>query len=626
MKSTYLLKIICVVTLLLFFDLCLYSQHFIEITDGPLAGTKMEVKVAWYKKYCELPTGMEHNARFCSRKYGVNPEGADQDMGLSDGEVGVCYRGGGIDYDVKAENIFNSGGIAMLVINLDINEPDEAMLMSGYTRPDPDFWGLSLSLNSGILLEDNNITSFKFRILAVEDNSQDEIIWENGAFDGGIGSWTTTGISCGDPLQDPAIALWKYDEDGEVVLNDNMSSTIASVTACNGAMYFNSQFYDTNNGTAGEGECLATHKSELISPDIDISGLLPSDPITLKFSQCVYHNLSNYFIAWSNDGGINWIEEEINQDFESGGFYQNEVRLRLNGAIPTSQFKVKLIYHGNYIFWIVDDIKLIKEESFLAVIDENWVTSAPYPTVPLSLVEPIQFMTNVENVSDQNLTGTVLKVTVSDDLGEEVYVTAKEVTSAGQTPGNLLKGDKIENIILGDFLPQEVGNYTIKYEVSSIENNWDDELNSVLKTFTVTSAVFGDWGREDGITGNISMDFDSNERVDWAYSNLFKIGHNTEGVSPYVSFHVVNAGEMGQIGATAQFYIYECQDLNNDNIYTKDEYEVVGYNYYDFRPGDPDNLTLSMPILELNSTEEIIPGINPDKVYIIGISGTIDLT
>ena len=54
MKNNYLSSILLCLGFYLFIHSNANAQHFIEITDGPLMGTKMETMVGWHKKYCDL--------------------------------------------------------------------------------------------------------------------------------------------------------------------------------------------------------------------------------------------------------------------------------------------------------------------------------------------------------------------------------------------------------------------------------------------------------------------------------------------------------------------------------------------------------------------------------------------
>ncbi|MBK6375361.1 MAG: hypothetical protein IPF67_20395 [Saprospiraceae bacterium] len=192
MKNNYLSSILLCLGFYLFIHSNANAQHFIEITDGPLMGTKMETMVGWHKKYCDLKLNTEFNARFCSQRYGANLNDitSEIDLGLELDDVGVCYRGGGASYDIKAHNVNYSEGSGIIIINNQLNDPDDEMFITGTEIiPDTNFFSISLSFNSGKILENAGITAFKFKILSVEDNSSDEVIWEDGQFDGGIQSW-----------------------------------------------------------------------------------------------------------------------------------------------------------------------------------------------------------------------------------------------------------------------------------------------------------------------------------------------------------------------------------------------------------------------------------------------------
>ena len=622
MKNNYLSSILLCLGFYLFIHSNANAQHFIEITDGPLMGTKMETMVGWHKKYCDLKLNTEFNARFCSQRYGANLNDitSEIDLGLELDDVGVCYRGGGASYDIKAHNVNYSEGSGIIIINNQLNEPDDEMFITGTEIiPDTNFFSISLSYNSGKILENAGITAFKFKILSVEDNSSDEVIWEDGQFDGGIQSWSTVGISCGGIGQDPAEAIWIYDAEGAAYKGGSKLSSIASVTACNGAMVFNSFMYDTNGQQPGDGSCTIYQIGELISPNIDISSLPAGAPVTLTFYQSVSHGNSEYFVAWSNDGGASWQQKLINDDLEFGDFIAGKkMRVRLEGTEASPNFKVKFIYHGNYNYWIIDDVKLVKAAQFNITTNDDWMAGAPYPTVPSSMNVPITFMANVSNTGYDPMTGTILSARVFNDFGEEVHLSQNSITSPGAIQGTILPGSEINNSVFGSYTPDQIGDYIIVYKLASNEEDEDITDNTFSKSFSITTENGGQWGREDGITGNIAMKFEEDEPVDWAYSNVFR-GEKSGSIVSNVTFQVANADEIAAINGTAQFFIYECTDKNGDFIYTYDEYEIVGYNFFDFPLGIMKDAQINLNILDISTQEPKDVKIREGKIYVLSL-------
>ena len=147
-----------------------------------------------------------------------------------------------------------------------------------------------------------------FRIAAFySDDAQGTVLWGNngeGSFNGGLNGWTTTSASCN------AFPLWFWSKDSMCTKGawSSGGGKITSLSACNGAMCFDSDFYDTDGvqGAAGTGPCPATQTGTLESPVIDLSGFPAVTGVNLVFSQALRQYLSVYTVEWSIDGGANW--------------------------------------------------------------------------------------------------------------------------------------------------------------------------------------------------------------------------------------------------------------------------------------------------------------------------------
>jgi len=187
-----------------------------------------------------------------------------------------------------------------------------------------------------------------------------ELVWggpgnPNSEFDGGLNDWTTVGVTDDD-------AIWVWEEDGRAD-NGAYSNTTAinSPSAANGAMVFDSDFYD-NAGVQGDfglGVAPAPATGELISPIMDLSGV---GAVSLKFNE--YHrNFSSFNqVAYSMDGGVTWSDPiQTNSDVPTNEATSTSAVqiVSLFGATGTAEFRVKFIMDGNYYFWIVDDVQIL---------------------------------------------------------------------------------------------------------------------------------------------------------------------------------------------------------------------------------------------------------------------------
>ncbi len=534
------------------------------------------------------------------------------------GNVGVCRRGS-FSFDVKAANIEFNGGGGSIIINNDQSNKDAIISMS-QTAGAFSIWSVGVSLNSG----DNYFAKYpgcSFKFINDYPVDTDVIIWSDNGFNGGLDGWSTVGISCGDANQDPTLAEWQWDAAGKSK-GAYGSTGIVSATVCNGAMVYNSDFWDNNGeqGKQGSGPCIANQQGELISPIIDLSAYPEETAITMKFNQAVRQFQSEYFVGYSEDGGDTWKEIAINDQLVVNDNPTNaSYRVKLTGAKPSANFRVKIRINANYYYWIIDDVKLVEPEDYNSKIDEKWLAGAPYPSVPVGQSVPVQFMTDVHNLGGKALTGMLLTATVSDVNGNELYSATTIPTSPGQEEGTVMSGDTIQNVVFGSYTPDQVGDYTIKYTLTSNEEDFDPSDNSYSTSFTVTDGDNGDFSRENAITRSLSIVFSDTEPVNWVYANVLRAEKDGD-IAKSVKFGVVNGTDLSAAGASVYCYVWECVDSDGDYQITETERTLVGFNFHDFVETDPDELNFELPILDFETEEPAPLTLSKGKWYIVGLA------
>jgi hypothetical protein len=101
----------------------------------------------------------------------------------------------------------------------------------------------------------------------------------------------------------------------------------------------------------------------LISLIIDLSAYPEETAITMKFNQAVRQYQSEYFVGYSEDGGDTWKEIAINDQLVVNDNPTNaSYRVKLTGAKPSANFRVKIRINANYYYWIIDDVKLVERK------------------------------------------------------------------------------------------------------------------------------------------------------------------------------------------------------------------------------------------------------------------------
>lgn len=237
---------------------------------------------------------------------------------------------------------------------------------------------LFLSMSTAVAFAQNERVAPKPEVGEVEakivkqDPRPDAAVFWSEDFSGGIPStWSQNGT--------PSAAQWVY-RGPSTTPNNTVGSQgafngtrgpITSTTASNGFVIFDSDYLD-NGGDAtnmGGGTAPAPHTGRLMTDTIDLSA---HPDVELKFEAYARRFFSDWFVAFSTDGGATWTDTiEFFPDPPIG----------VNGETPTaelglanvssiiggqSQVMLQFIYDGTpgnangngYYFWMIDDIEL----------------------------------------------------------------------------------------------------------------------------------------------------------------------------------------------------------------------------------------------------------------------------
>ena len=311
---------------------------------------------------------------------------------------------------------------------------------------------------------------FTFFILAIAINftSAQTVIWpdpndaqqvKNSQFDGGLNDWTTFG--------DPAAAVWVWDANGKADEGSYYGTrpAINSPSVGNGVALFNSDYYDSKAGVA------IPHVSELVSPVISCAG---HDKVFLKFNSYMRrwsentNNQGCIFYAVSNDGGVNWSDEQVMEIevplWESKG--ESVIHLEDISAIAgdKANVKVKFIWRAKYYFWLIDDVEIVSDPGPDVVIDGSWYPSNWF-NLPKDFIgnDSMYFRMYVVNRGSQDATGVNGSVTLYNTTNDVSYFTDDLTFDIGA-------GDTAR-IDFKSFLPNasemEAGLYFTQFEIDN---------------------------------------------------------------------------------------------------------------------------------------------------------------
>lgn len=529
------------------------------------------------------------------------------------GKIAVIDRGE-CEFGVKCLNAENAGAIAVLVCNNIFDDPFSMGAGAvGAQVTIPCFMGslidcdeLKLDIGNGAIVD-----------IVTSGGALDpslNILWggldnANSSFDGGINDWTIENISCGNGTV--GFDLWRWADNGDISTQGAFvagGGLLSSPSACNGGMYFDSDFYDNNgNGdNQGGGDCTAVQEGTLISPQIDISGF-PVAGVSLVYYEAFRHNGNQYFVGWSTDGGNTWEEIEVNADAEPNGGHLHEIeRIPLPGAAGASDLRIRFRMLGNYYYWMIDDVLIIEQEANNMRVNSNFFAIPQNAMNPVNQNDAISFLADIENIGASDQTDVSLNIAITQDgTGDEVF-------SADLDYGTVPAGFIAENgIVLDQYAPTDaVGSYTGVYTVSQDETDFDDANNTQTFNFEITEETFA---KETGSTRDVfpaANNWDANEGHAWAYGNCYYIPNGDGMEAQSVSFGIGNADVVA--GRPLIISLYAWADANGDGDCDQAERTLEGQEFYTILGTETDDDIITVPF----GIDSDIPELEDNFYYI----------
>jgi hypothetical protein len=453
--------------------------------------------------------------------------------------------------------------------------------------------------------------------IANEFPGNENILWGEivgeGDFNGGLNDWTSVGVSCsnnasGEPVSGEN-AQWVWDPKGSAPTGVFFGGQIlTSRTMCNGAMVFNSEFYDNGGiaGNFGNGVCPALQEGHLISPIIDISAY-DVNGVSLVFHQNLRQFQSQYYVDYSLDGGQSWTEIEINTTVEVNSPHINEeIRVPLSGAEGSTTLQVRFRILGYYYYWVIDDVRLIEREcNNLAA--NPFFTMAPFQQWHCSQLSEFPILIDIENVGACPQTNVVVNYRIENAAGEEVFATSRDF-------GTLAPDELNENTLWDECvsLPSDipVGRYLGSYEISSDSVDFDPTNNRRTFQFEITDEVMG-ITLPNSLYSGIRP---GGDLTSYTVANHFHI--TTDCIARAAEIGIANTTAMATLGESISIYLYEWDDLNGNGDAEATELTTLALNEYEFKAGDPENAYYLVDLLDAN-TSEVGVDIKAGKHYVL---------
>jgi hypothetical protein len=351
---------------------------------------------------------------------------------------------------------------------------------------------------------------------------------------------------------------------------------IASPTAANGFMIFDSDYYD-NGGTAGNfgagtypcnsitGGAPTGHIGTLTTDSIDCS--MYSD-VTILFNSFYREYTGIAKIAFSIDGGLTFTDTmEVHPGIEvnevTANDYQAMVRMPFNIA-GNPNVKIQFIYDGTvlystyngYYFWQIDDIQLMETPAHLLNIDDEtfggwWVgyqstgdLGIDFTFNPLNqaTANPYRFESVVFNNGAADQYNTIMHVDV-EESGSSVY-------TGSSSPMTLYTNTNDTLVTTTNFTPISTGVHNITFWASS---DSFPTTSTIGRSTIITDTVYGvdyDWDSDGANAG--SGYYLGRSCGGQVLGNAFDIYEDDEVTS--ISFHV---NDQSVAGAEVKVELYE---------------------------------------------------------------------
>lgn len=274
---------------------------------------------------------------------------------------------------------------------------------------------------------------------------------------------------------------------------------IASPTADNGFIIFDSNFWDDNIGPCGNfgvGEVPGPHFTMLTTDYIDLTGY---SSVGMRLNQYMKNYQAQTRIEYSiNDGewALLWENEvaQFSGETEKDAFVRFNVSNELG---EQSNIRLRFVFEGNYYFWMIDDVSIFEIFENNLVIDGttygNYIPLNPvgsgyqnleYAVYPAEMAPNLFFQAQTYNWGSMEQTGALLNADLVNELtGDTIY-------SANSVSEPLLPDEGI-NFSAPQFqLDATMAPYSVHFHVTADQEDEFPEANRVIRNFEVTDYIY----------------------------------------------------------------------------------------------------------------------------------------
>jgi Secretion system C-terminal sorting domain len=385
--------------------------------------------------------------------------------------------------------------------------------------------------------------------------------------------WYTKGLMSGNVAKADS-AVWEWSATGKS-RGAFGETNIESPTVANGSAIFDSDWLDSK-GIAGQsslGQAPTIHSGELVSPLMDVRG---HNNVSLRFNQHYRNYLAATYVSWSEDSGKTWKPRiPINTNIGSNlNTEPNSVsHVKLLGSIGTSGFRVKFIFEGNYYYWMVDDVKLVKITSDMKV--NSFFAIAPNYITPKYQVEDMKFLLDVANLGNDmpNVKAKVFVYRVDANTGNVALIYTDSLAY-----GMIKKDTVVENRIFpGKLLASAltVGQYYARYRVAGDSIDQVPTNDTIGFGFIISDSMYSKESGSVTVTRPSDNFWNVDETHNWRIGNYYYV---KTGFGHTITALTVRLGDLSVIkGQRIAAGLYEWVDSNNDGAVQSNERTIVAY-------------------------------------------------
>ena len=369
-------------------------------------------------------------------------------------------------------------------------------------------------------------------------------------------------------------------------LGNAETETFLATTAAGGYLYA-----DSDRGLSGAPTNL--HTTQLTTTPIDCSD---KDAVYIQFETLIGVFEQNAetaaLLRISTDAGVNWTDFTVFPNLTTSvRWSENPQSVSIDiTSVAANEAAVMIQWQwigGWEYFWAIDDIILTTEDPRPAndMRINPFAAVAPNAITPVSQIEPIGFIADIENVGSQTQTAVKMNMTIVNQSNSEVF---SDVLEYGDITSDSLAENKF---FANEFTPPAMeqsytATYALDYESPDVDPNADN--NTYSFNFEVSDTTFAkELGRTRGLAPSGGNDY--------TYGNIFYVANATDAdgnqlYARYISFAVSNAEELA--GKTVNVFLYAWDGtLDSDRrSITQDLYSFEGINEYTFTGNESNDI------------------------------------